>query len=76
MLSKLRDKDVAAWAALAEQVRDALEDFDPDDGGRLVELLNERWRGRTRARRATLVSDVDPDALERGETRQEAVCGL
>ena len=64
MLSKkLRDKDVAAWTALAEQVRDALEDFDPDDGGALVELLDEALaREDGSAEGATLVSDVDPDA--------------
>lgn len=65
MLSKkLREKDVACWAALAEQVRDALEDFDPDDGdGGLVELLDEALaREDGSAEGATLVSDVDPDA--------------
>lgn len=61
---KLREKDVANWAALAEQVRDALADFDPDDGGGgLVELLDEALaREDGRAEGATLVSDVDPDA--------------
>src|SRR6056297_874206 len=64
MLSKkLREKDVARWAALAEQVRDALEDFDPDDDGGLVELLDEALaREDGSAEGATLVSDVDPDA--------------
>ena len=65
MLSrKLRDKDVANWAALAEQVRDALDDFDPDDGGGgLVELLDEALaREDGSAEGATLVSDVDPHA--------------
>jgi IS5 family transposase len=65
MLStKLREKDVANWAALASQVRDTLEQFDPDDGGGgLVELLDEALaREDGSAEGATLVSDVDPDA--------------
>ncbi len=65
MLSKkLREKDVARWAELAECVRDVLEDFDPDDGGGgVVELLDEALaREDGSAEGATLVSDVDPDA--------------
>ena len=64
MLSrKLRDSDVAAWAALALEVRDALDDLDPDDGGSLVELLDDALaREDGSAEGATLVSDVDPDA--------------
>jgi len=66
MLSKkLREKDVAAWAALAEGVRDALEQFDPDDGdgGRLVGLLDEALaREDGSAEGASIVSDVDSDA--------------
>ncbi len=64
MLSKkLREKDVAAWTSLAEQVRDALQNFDPDDGGALVELFDEALaREDGSAEGATLVSDVDPDA--------------
>lgn len=64
MLSKkLREKDVANWAALAEQVRDALEDADPGDGGSLVELLDDALaREDGSAEGATLVSDVDHHA--------------
>ncbi len=64
MLSKkLREKDVANWAALAEQVRDALEDADPGDGGSLVEMLNDALaREDGSAEGATLVSDVDRHA--------------
>ena len=65
MLSKkLRDKDVEKWASLAEQVRDALEQFDPDDGeGGLIELLDEALaREDGSGEGASIVSDVDPDA--------------
>jgi IS5 family transposase len=64
LTTKLRDKDVTKWAELAERVRDALEQFDPDDGdGGLVALIDKALaREDGSAKGATIVSDVDPDA--------------
>lgn len=64
LTTKLRDQDLAQWAELAEQVRDGLEQFAPEDGGGGVVALIDAALAREEgsAQRASVVSDVDPDA--------------
>lgn len=61
---KLREKDVARWAALATGVREALAELEPEgQASEVVKLLDEALaREDGSAEGATLVSDVDPDA--------------